>query len=149
MCEYSFFYDYVIFRYFQEWREGSSLRASHAVIRPKLLFLTVDEYIGKRLLVLVGGREGDVVFGVPILADEDVRELRVSLEGVDGWEDLTASFDCQRSALAEIVLRVYDYQCFSHCQLNIISLCEELNQSQANYKLGSIRFRHKQNLPAP
>lgn len=115
MCKYSFFYDYVLFRYFQERREGSPLRASHAVIWPKLLLLTIDEYTGERLFVLVVGCEGDMVFGVPILADEDVRELRVLLEGVDCLKDLTASFDCQRSALAEVVLRVYNYQCFSHC----------------------------------
>lgn len=87
------------------------------MIGPKLLFLTVDEYAGKWLFVLVGGCEGYVVFGVPILADEDVRELRVRLEGIDGWEDLAASVDCQRPALAEVVLGVYNYQCLSHCQL--------------------------------
>ena len=97
------------------------------MVGPELLLLAADGDGGEGQLVLVGGREGDVVGGVPVLADEDMGELRVGLEGVDGGEDAVAALDLQRPALAEVVLRVDDDQCLCHSNFLFCDyiFCEE------------------------
>ncbi len=66
----------------------------------------------------MGGGEGDVIFGVPVLGEDYVGEF--CGEGVDGGDDGVAFFDGECSAGAEVVLEI-DYQkrvrvlnCYAH-----------------------------------
>jgi hypothetical protein len=75
------------------------------VFRPEGLG-AVGGFYGFVMLFVVGGGEGDVIFGVPVLGEDYVGEF--GGEGVDGGDDCVAFFYFQGSAWAEVVLEVDD-----------------------------------------
>lgn len=58
--------------------------------------------------------ERDVFFIVPVHCDDDMIKLLRVFDLVDGLENLIRIGDGKRSSFTEVVLRVNNYQCFSH-----------------------------------
>ncbi len=85
--------------------EGCAVGVLDGVIGPEGLG-AVGGFYGFVGLFGVGGGEGDVIFGVPVLGEDYVGEF--CGEGVDGGDDCVAFFYRQGSAGAEVVLDVDD-----------------------------------------
>ena len=81
-----------------------ALAALNAVIRPKNL-RAIGEFDGfKGFAAPMGGREGAMPFGMPVLCEHHMREPLG--DPVDHGHDLIGAGHRQRSALAEAVLHV-------------------------------------------
>ena len=85
--------------------EGCSVGVLDAMFGPEGL-RAVGDLGGFVMLFVVGGGEGDVILGVPVLGEDYVREF--CGEGVDDGDYGVAFFDGQCSTGAEVILDVYD-----------------------------------------
>jgi hypothetical protein len=86
--------------------ERGSVAVLEAVVGPEGLVSVGDGDALEGLPAGVGGGEGDVAGGMPVLGEEDV--VKSAAEGVNEWHDGVAVVDGEGAAGAEVVLDVDD-----------------------------------------
>jgi hypothetical protein len=99
----------------QVWVEGCAFGVLDGVLGPEGL-RAVRGLVELVVWLVVGGREGDVSGGVPVLRKDDVSEFFG--ESVDDGNDLVAVRYCQVAAGHEVVLNVNDEECVARLELH-------------------------------